>query len=180
MRTIAVFVDTSTVNSFLDMDMGNELRDSTDEEDRLYLSRIVEQYVRNDIVRLVVNPTVEQEIKKTTNPQRRDALLIRFNQFHFTAFNKTVFPFVLPATLFSSGEKETTEQLFEGLPNEFRKDEKILADAVFNQQIEILLTADRKHLANDRFRNRLESVGLDKKIKVLTPKELFEYLKNMT
>ena len=96
------------------------------------------------------------------------------------AYNKTIFPFVLPATFVASEEKETLKQLFEGLPKEFEKDEKIFADAVFNQQIELLLTADRKHLANDRFRNRLESLGLDKKIKVFTPKELFEYLKNMT
>ena len=178
MRTIGVFVDTSTVNRVLDMD--KEIHDSRGEEDRLYLSKIVKQYVKNDVVRLIVNPTVKQEIKKTTNLQRRDDLLMMFNQFHFTSYNKTIFPFVFPATFLVSEEKKTLKQLFEGLPKGFKKDEKILADAVFNQQIELLLTADRKHLANDRFRNRLESVGLDKKIKVFTPKELFEYLKNMT
>ena len=37
---------------------------------------------------------------------------------------------------------------------------------------------DESHLANDRFRNRLKSIELDKKIKVFTPKEFFEYLQN--
>ena len=180
MRTIGVFVDTSTVNRVLDMDMDKKLRDSMDEEDRLYLSKIVEQYVKNDIVRLIVNPTVKQEIKKTPDLQRRDDLLMKFNQFHFTSYNKTIFPFVFPATFLVSKEKETLKQLFESLPKGFKKDEKIFADAVFNQRIELLLTADREHLANDRFHNRLESIGLDKKIRVFTPKELFEYLKNMT
>jgi hypothetical protein len=180
MRTIGVFVDTSTVNRVLDMDMDKKLRDSVDEEDRLYLSKVVEQYVKNDIVRFIVNPTVKQEIKKTPDLQRRDSLLMKFNQFHFTSYNKTIFPFVLPATFVASEEKETLKQLFEGLPKEFKRDEKIFADAVFSQQIELVLTVDRKHLANDRFRNRLENVGLDKRIKIFTPKELFEYLKDMT
>ncbi len=178
--TIGVFVDTSTVNRVLGTDTDRKPRGSMDEEDTLYLSKIVEQYARNDIVRLIVNPTVKQEIKKTPDLQRRDELLMRFNQFHFTSYNKTIFPFVFPATFLVSEEKETLKQLYEALPKEFKKDEKIFADAVFNQETELLLTADRKHLANDRFRNRLESIGLDKKIKVLTPKELFEYLKNMT
>ena len=178
MRTIGVFVDTSTVNRVLDMD--KKLRASMDKEDRLYLSKIVEQYVKNNVVRLIVNPTVKQEIKKTPDLQRRDDLLMKFNQFHFTSYNKTILPFVLPATFVASKEKEILKQLFEGFPKEFKRDEKIFADAVFSQQVELLLTADRKHLANDRFRNRLESVGLDKKIKVFTPKELFEHLKDMT
>jgi hypothetical protein len=178
MRTIGVFVDTSTVNRVLDMD--KKLRASMDKEDRLYLSKIVEQYVKNNVVRLIVNPTVKQEIKKTPDLQRRDDLLMKFNQFHFTSYNKTIFPFVFPATFLASKEKETLKQLFEALPKGFKKDEKIFADAVFSQQIELLLTADREHLANDRFRNCLESVGLDKKIKVFTPKELFEHLKDMT
>lgn len=180
MRNIAIFLDTSTVNRFLDMDMDNKLRNSTDEEDRLYLFKIVEQYVKHDIVSLIVNPTVKQEIEKTSDPQRRDDLLARFSQFHFTSYNKTIFPFRFPATFLASEEKETLKQIFEDLPKKFKKDKKILADTVFNQQIELLLTTDRRTLANDRLRNSLESVGLDKKIKVFTPKELFEYLKNMT
>ena len=180
MRTIGVFVDTSTVNKFLDMYIGRKLHDSTDEQDRLYLSKIAEQYVKHDIVRLIVNPTVKQEIEKTSAPQRRDDLLARFNQFHFTSYNKTIFPLHFPATFLASKEKEMLKQIYESLPKEFKRDEKIFADAVFNQQIEFLLTIDRTHLAIDRFRNRLESVGLDKKIEVFTPEELFEHLKNMT
>ena len=180
MRTIEVFVDTSTVNTLLNIDKAIPVSSDNEKEDRLYLSKIVEQYVKNDIVRLIVNPTVEQEIKKTPDLQRRDDLLMKFNQFHFTSYNKTIFPFVFPATFLVSKEKETLKQLFEALPKGFKKDGKIFADAVFNQQVELLLTVDRKHLAIDRFRDRLESVGFAKKIKVFTPKELFEYLKNMT
>jgi len=177
MRTIGVFVDTSTVNRALDMDKKIHAS-GYKKEDILYLSKVIKQF--GDTVCLIVNPTVEQEIKKTSDLQRRDDLLVRFNQFHFTSYNKTIFPLRFPATFLTSEEKETLKQIFEDLPKEFKKDEKIFADAVFNQQIELLLTADREHLANDRFRNCLESVGLDKKIKVFTPKELFEYLKNMT
>jgi hypothetical protein len=180
MRTIGVFVDTSTVNTVFNMDKKVPASSYNDEEDRLYLPKIVEQYVENDVVRLIVNPTVEQEIKRTPDLQKRDDLLMRFNQFHFTSYNKTIFPFHFPATFLASEEKEALKQIFEDLPKKFKKDKKILADAVFNQQIELLLTTDRKTLANYRLRNRLESVGLDKKIQVFTPKELFEYLKNMT
>lgn len=180
MSTIGIFVDTSTINRALDMDVRKKLRNSTDEDDRLYLSKIVEQYVKHDIVRLIVNPTVKQEIEKTSDPQRRDDLLTRFSQFHFMSYNKTIFPLHFPATFLASEEKEMLKQIYEALPEEFKKDEKIFADAVFNQQIEFLLTVDRKHLANDRFRNCLKRIGLDKKVKVFTPKELFEYLKDMT
>jgi len=71
-----------------------------------------------------VNPTVKQEIKKTPDLQRRDDLLMRFNQSHFTSYNKSIFPFVFPATFLVSEEKETLKQLSEALPKEFKKDEK--------------------------------------------------------
>ena len=180
MKTIGIFVDTSTVNTVFNMDKKAPAFSYNDEEDRLYLSKIVKQYAKNDVVRLIVNPTVEQEIKRTPDLQKRDALLMRFNQFYFTSYNKTIFPFRFPATFLASEEKEALKQIFEDLPKKFKKDKKILADAVFNQKIELLLTTDRKTLANYRLRNRLESVGLHKKIKVFTPKELFEHLEDIT
>ena len=172
MKTIGVFVDTNIVDRILGVD------DPQYEKDRSYLSRIVEQYAEKGVVRLVVNPRVKEEIKKIPDPQKRAQLLDTLNQFHFTPYNKTVFPFSFPATFLTDEEGETLKELYGWLPASFEKDRGIFADAVFNPQIEVLLTADRDHLANDRFRNLLQGKGLDKSIKVFTPKELFEYLRN--
>lgn len=177
MRTIGVFVDTSTVNRILDINV-KKTKDPHDEEDRSYLCKILEQYIKSSIVCLFVNPTVKGEIENTKDPQKRERLLDLFNQFHFTPYNKTIFPFTFPATFLTEEEKETLEELLQDIPS-LKKDAKIFADAVFNSQIEVLLTTDRKHLAKDTFRNRLRSKGLDKKIKVFTPKEFFEHLQNV-
>ncbi len=173
MRIVKVFVDTSTVNRILDIKV--QKSDDVWEEDREYLSKIFECYVEKGNVQLIVNPSVKREIENTVRPRRRKELLALFNNFHFTPHNKTMFPFVFPATFFIEGEKETMERLYRGIPS-FSKDERIFVDAVFNSQIEVLLTTDRAHLANDVFRTRLKNGGLDTKIKVFTPRECFDYL----
>ena len=179
MRTVKAFVDTSTVNRILDIKV-EKPNDRKCEEDREYLSKIIKNYVKKGIVQLFVNPSVEREIRNTKkDPQRKNRLLALFKRLDFAPNHKTVFPIVLsnehPATFLSEEEKKTLEELFGDIPS-FRKDEKIFADAVFNSQIEVLLTTDEAHLANDKFRNRLKNKGLDKKVKVFTPKEFFEYL----
>ena len=179
MKQVGVFVDTCTVNRILDM-IEVKTHATVYEEDRLYLTKLVEQYVKDGIIYFIVNPSVKKEIERTINAQRRKDLLTTFNQLHFTFYNKTIFPIVFPATFLTQEEKEILEQLYRDLPQEFKKDEKIFADVIFNQQIEILLTTDREHLANHRFRNRLESTDLHRKIKIFTPKELFDYLYDIT
>ncbi|MGB5932995.1 MAG: hypothetical protein WBH57_08005 [Anaerolineae bacterium] len=177
MRTIGVFVDTSTVNRMLDIDVRND-NDSQYEEDREYLTRVVEQYAKSDIVRFIVNPTVKGEIENTKDPRRRTRLLDLFDQLHFTSYNISVFPLHFPVAFLTEEEKRTLKEIFQDIPS-FKKDEKIFADAVFNSQIEVLLTTDRQHLANDTFRSRIQRKGLDEKIKVCTPKELFEHLQTV-
>ena len=77
MKVINVFVDTSIVNRILEIDKST-VRDTIYEEDRLYISKIIE-YVKKGIVRLIVNPSVKQEIKNTTDPKRKGELLALFD-----------------------------------------------------------------------------------------------------
>lgn len=177
MRTIDVFVDTSTVNRML---LIKEKRDNTNyEEDREYLTRIIEQYVESGVVRLIVNPTVRAEIEDTKDARLRARLLQEFEKCHFTPYNITIFPISFPVTFPSEEEVKTLKQVFQDIPS-FKKDERIFAEAAFKPQIEVLLTTDRKHLANEKLRSRIQKKGLDKKIKVCTPKELFEHLQNVS
>ena len=174
MRTIKVFVDTSTVNRILDVEESRP-ENLPYEEDRKYLPKILENYVNKDIVQLFVNPSVKLEIENTPDPQRRGQLLDVYNQFHFTSHNKTIFGFSFSAIFVKNEEELMLEELRTKI-KDFDKDAKPFLDAVSNSQIEVLLTTDREHLANEKLRNFLRSKGLDKKVKVFTPKEFFEYL----
>ena len=173
MKTINAFVDTSTVNRILEID-AREVKDALYEEDRLYLSKIM-GYVEKGIVQFIVNPSVKQEIEKTSNPHRKKQLLVLFDQFHFTPYNKTIFPFTFPAHFITEEEGEELEELCKKIVG-FKKDEKIFLDAVANSQVEVLLTTDREHLVREEIRDYLRSKGLDKQIKVFTPKSFLEYL----
>ncbi len=175
MRTIGVFVDTSTVNRILRIKEKRD-KDTKWEEDREYLTRIVEQYVESGVVRLIVNPTVRMEIEATKGPRRRARLLQEFEKCRFTDYNITRFPFSFPAIFPTEEESKTLKEVFQDIPH---FDGKIFADAVCNSQVEVLLTTDREHLANDTFRSRIQRQGLDKSIKVCTPKELFEHLQSV-
>jgi hypothetical protein len=177
MGAIGVFVDTSTVNRILDINV-KKVNDSKYEEDREYLTKIVKQHIKSDIIRFIVNPTVKGEIQNTKDLQTRERLLDQFDQLPFTSYNKSVFPLYFPVTFLTEEEKKTLKEVFQDIPS-FKKDERIFADALFNSQIEVLLTNDREHLANDTFRSRIQRKGLDKKIKVCTPKELLEHLQNV-
>jgi len=177
MKTVCVFVDTSTVNRILDINVERN-GDLQYEKDRLYLSKIVEKYVKTGDVLVIVNPTVRQEIENTTDDQRKKRLVNLFCEFHFTSYNKTIFPFHFPATFVTEQEKETLIALVQDIPS-FKKDEKVFADVAFNSQVEVLLTTDREHLANDRFRDSIRRRGLDKKIRVFTPEQLFRYLQEI-
>ena len=89
------------------------------------------------------------------------------SQYHFTPYNKTIFPFTFPAHFVSKEEEGMMEELCRKVPG-FEKDEKIFLDAVSNSGVKVLLTTDRQHLANK---------GLNEyRISVFTPKQFFEYL----
>ncbi len=174
MKSVSVFVETSTTNRILDIDV-KKAADVKREEDREFLSKILKNYVKKGVVKLIVNPSVKREIENTSDPQRKRRLLALFNQFCFMPYNKTIFPFTFPAYFVTKEEKKELGRLCKKIKG-FEKDEKIFLDAVSNSQIEALLTTDRKHLARNEIHHYLKSKGLDKRIKIFTPKELFEDL----
>ncbi len=173
MKTTNAFVDTSTVNRMLEIDT-SEVKDASYEEDRLYLSKIM-GYVEKGIVQLIVNPSVKQEIERTSDPHKKKRLLTLFAQCRFTPYNKTIFPFTFPARFVTEEEERELEELSKKIKG-FKKDEKIFLDAVTNSQVEILLTTDRTHLARKEIRDYIKNKVLDRKVKVFTPKEFFEDL----
>lgn len=173
MRIINVFADTSIVNRILEIAI-SEVRDALYEEDRLYLSKIKENYVDKGIVQLIVNPSVKIQIENTSDPTKKERLLALFDQFHFTPYNKTIFPFTFPAYFITEEEKRALKELRNKIKG-FGRDEKIFLDAVANSQVEVLLTTDREHLACVKLHTYLADKGLD--IEIFTPRELYEDLK---
>ena len=168
MTTINVFIDTSTVNRILRI---TEAEDSNlkYEEDRLYLSKIIEDYVNKGLICLIVNPSVKDEIEQTKDAKEKAKLLALFNQLKFTPYNKTVFPFTFPAHFVSAEDEKMLKDIRAKIPG-FEKDEKIFLDALSNSEIHVLLTTDRKHLAD----KGLDTYG----IPIFTPRQLFEYVRN--
>jgi len=146
------------------------------QKDRLCLSRVAEEYAKHDIIRLFVNPTVKWEIEKTANLTRRKQLLQQFDRLHFIPFSTSVFPILFPVTFISTEVNKALDDIFACLPEEYKKDMKILADVMSSEETEILLTTDREHLANKKFRGLVKDKGLDKKITIVTPKELLRRL----
>jgi len=173
MRTIKAFVDTSTVNRILEKDT-KEVKGALYEEDRLYLSKIME-YVEKGSVQLVVNPSVKREIERTLDTHKKNQLLALLGQFHFLPYNKTIFPFTFPAYFITPDEKRDLAELCRKIKG-FQRDARIFIEAVSSSQVEVLLTTDRAHLARKEILEYLKSKGLDKQVKVFTPKGFLEYL----
>jgi predicted nucleic acid-binding protein len=176
MDIVKVFVDTSIVNRILELDF-NYKKNTIYEEDKIYILKIKKEFVDTNRVQLIVNPSVKREIKNTADIQRRGKLLALFKQFQFTEYNKTIFPFTFPATFLTDNEKPMLRELEKKIKG-FKKDAKIFLDAVSNEKIEILLTTDRKHLACVKLNEYIYTEGLDKKIRIFTPKEFYEYLRS--
>jgi len=166
---INIFLDTNIIDRILRID--EEIPSNfTYEEDRRFLRKILDICSKNEEIKLYVNPSVKIEIEKTRDEQKKKELLMVFEKHEFLPFNKTIFPFTFPAT-FISEEAKILEDLCNKISG-LKKDAKIIADASFCKIIDILLTTDRKHLANK---------GIQiKNLKIFTPKELFEYLSNVT
>ncbi len=161
-----VFVDTSIVNNLLDLEENNV--SSLNAQDAKYLKLIFKDYVNANKVILFVSPSVKQQIDNTKekDKKRRVELLAKFHELHFTEFNLTIFPFQFPAKFISKEQATFIQQLCTKHPA-LRKDQKIIADAAFNDSIDVLLTTD-KDLAR-----QVCQVG---KVKFLLPKELWENL----
>lgn len=166
MKTANVFIDTSTVNRILHITKA-ESSNLKYEEDRRYLSRITKDYVKKGLVCLIVNPSVKHEIEQTKDTKMKAELLGLFNQLNFTPYNKTVFPFTFPAHLATEEEERMLGDICATIRG-FEKDKKIFLDALANSEIHVLLTTDRKHLAD----KGLHIYGMP----IFTPRQLFEHL----
>jgi len=165
-KTVNVFIDTSTVNRILRITKAEGINPGC-EEDRRYLSRIIKDYVKKGLACLIVNPSVKREIKQTPDSKKKAELLALFNQLNFTPYNKAVFPFTFPAHFATEEEEGMLGDICARIRG-FEKDKKIFLDALANSEIHVLLTTDRKHLAD----KGLDIYGMP----IFTPRQLFEHL----
>ena len=111
-----------------------------------------------------VNPTVKWQINNTKDEQRKEGLLAKFKEFQFTEFNISIFPFYFPVTFISEEQSALIDKLCKDHPA-LSRDKKIIADAAFNEYIDVLLTTD-KNLAH-----QVCQLG---KVKFMLPKELWD------
>jgi len=158
-----VYLDNSIINNLLDLEESR--RDLKWEENRKYLKRLRDGPMASGDMTFFVNPTVISQIQATKSPERRKALLDIVDQFRFTEFNMTIFPFSFPARFLSTEQKNNIRQLCVEHPS-LEKDQKILADAAFNENIDVLLTTD------DDLPRKVPQIG---KVKVMRPKQLWEF-----
>lgn len=101
-----------------------------------------------------VNPSVKMEIDNTSSQERRVKPEKIFDEFSFISFNKSIFPkWKFPTNFLTDEEKGILTSLVRNNPS-LVKDEKILADATFYKNIDVLLTTDRTHLADKNIRSR--------------------------
>jgi len=160
-----VFVDTCIVNRILDLEASPP--HSRWQEDREYLRRLLNEPVASGTMKFFINPTVISQIEATRNTERRDALLSAVQQFEFTEFNMTIFPFRFPAKFLSKAQKAEIQQLCLTYPA-LERDKKILADSALNETIDVLLTTDR---------DLVRKVPQFGKAKVMLPKQLWDFYK---
>ncbi|MBA7596251.1 hypothetical protein ES703_03221 [subsurface metagenome] len=159
-----VFLDTCIVNRVLDLEASSP--DPKWQEDREYLQRLVNGPAASATMTLFVNPSVISQIEATSEPERRNALLSAVQQFKFTEFNVSIFPFSFPVRFLSTAHKAEIQQLCMDHPA-LANDEKILADSAFNENMDVLLTTDRD------IARKVPQLG---RVKVMLPKQLWDYL----
>ena len=158
-----VFIDTCIVNYVLDLEESRT--DPKWQEDTEHLKRLLDGPVTHGNMKFIINPTVIRQVKATDDADRREALLSVVQEFKFTEFNVTIFPFSFPARFLSTEQKVEIQKLCRDHPK-LARDKKILADSAFNDMIDILLTSDHK-LARQG-----AQIG---RVRVMLPKELWVY-----
>lgn len=177
MKNINIYVDTSIINKICDIDI--KRTDPHNEEDRKFLSKIL----KKSNIRLLVNLSIKQEIENTQDQRRREELLNTFSKYQFIPFNKFIWgttkagkekSIAFPVNFLKPEEKEFCEELEQKLPR-LKDDMKIIADGIFNKDIDILLSTDI-HIYKDLVKFILKR---NIKVKVFSPKECFNYLKTL-
>lgn len=136
-----VFVDTSIINRILDLE--DTRSDEEWKQDRRCLIKLLNGPVASGTMTFLVNPTVMWQIRDTPELERRRKLTSIAKQFKFTEFSMTIFPFSFPVRFLSEEQKDEIQKIRSQYPS-LVKDEKILADAAFNERVDVLLTTDRK------------------------------------
>ena len=158
-----VFIETSIVNNVLDLEEKRQ-NNLTWKENIKYLKLLLSRPVATGDMIFYVNQSVKWQINNTKVKQRKEGLLAKFNEFQFTEFNTTVFPWCFPVTFLSKDQSALLDKLCKEHPA-LSRDEKIMADAAFNKNIDVLLTTD-KDLAH-----QVCQLG---KVKFMLPKELWD------
>ena len=158
-----VFIETTIINNILDLE-GNRPTNTTWQDNIKYLKLLLDRLVDVGDMTFYVNPTVKWQINNTKDEQRKEGLLANFKEFQFTEFNITYFPFYFPAKFLTKEQSVLIKQLCKEHPA-LSKDRKIIADAGFNENIDVLLTTD-KDLAH-----QVRQLG---KVKFMLPKELWD------
>lgn len=138
--------------------------DTTWQDNIKYLKLLLGESVANEDMIFYVNPSVSSQINNTKDEQRKKELLSKFKESQFTEFNVTIFPFRFPARFISKEQSATLNGLCTEHPA-LSRDRKIIADAAFNKNIDVLLTTD-KNLAH-----QVKQLG---KVKFMLPKELWD------
>ena len=147
-------------------------------EDRYYTDRIIKELDKNRIVRLYHNPWTKHEAENTPEYSKRNAILKELQNRYFTDYHSTTFPILMsneyPATFLAIEQKGIVNDILGNLAKKYRKDQKMLTDALCNPKIkfQFLLTRDRDHLATKVLRDRLKEKRLE--LIVCTPKQLFK------
>lgn len=184
MEVIKVLMDNDTGNRIAELDekiahkAGKfNTSESNYIEDRDYLGRITVCLEKKDLIRLYYNPWGEREGRNTKKEWKRQAILREYQRRRFTQFHSTTFPILMsndnPATFVKVEQDSVLSEIYNELPKKYRHDTKTLAEALLNPiNFEYLLTSDRSHLAADKLRNKLKEKDL--KLKICTPKELYE------
>lgn len=158
-----VFIDTTIVNYVLDIEESRP-DDPTWQENVNYLRQLLDGPVTRGDMTFYVNPSVMWQINNTEEQERKATLLAKFKEFQFTEFNVTIFPFHFPAKFITEEQAVLIDKLCEEHPA-LARDRKIIADAAFSEEIDVLLTTD-KDLAH-----QVCQLG---KVKFMLPKELWD------
>lgn len=116
-------------------------------------------------IKLFINPSVVSQVEATPDIKRRRELMAIAEQFKFTEFNMTIFPFSFSAHFLSTTQKAKVQKLCMQHPT-LARDEKILAGAAFNERIEVLLTPDRDLVGQGT------QLG---KVRIMLPRQLQDY-----
>jgi hypothetical protein len=153
-----------------------EKRDDTYERQRSNLERLLAEF--SGEVSFYVNPSVMIEIERTPDTSRRDELLRVFEGYRFTTESVLLFPFSIPFSLPSKEDSAAIGEIGRLCTSMKRGDLKIIADALCNSSIDVLLIVDENHIANRKVIAYLKNNNLEGRLMIFTPETLYNHLKN--